>query len=159
MAKTDFPSEDELKKHEADLVFPSFDENTAIAVGMSLVEAGLSAKAPIVIDIRTSDRTLFHVALPGAAPDNDVWAQRKSNFVLRMHCSSMLGGVQFKQAGKTVGPELGMETAAYANHGGSFPIRVAGTGVVAAVTVSGLAQTEDHRMVVEALASVRARSR
>lgn len=158
MAATDFPSEDDLKRQEADLIFPSFDENTAIAVGMTLVEAGLSARAPIVIDIRTPDRTLFQVALPGAAPDNDVWARRKSAFVLRMHRSSMLGAVQFRQAGKTIGPELGMDPAQYANHGGSFPIRVAGTGVVAAVTVSGLPQTEDHRMVVEALASVRARA-
>ena len=42
----------------------------------------------------------------------------------------------------------------YAPHGGSFPILLQGTGCVGAVTVSGLPQRDDHRYVVEALASV-----
>ena len=36
-------------------------------------------------------------------------------------------------------------------HGGSFPIRVAGVGIVGAVTVSGLPQAQDHALVVEGL--------
>ena len=39
----------------------------------------------------------------------------------------------------------------YAAHGGSFPIRVAGVGIVGAVTVSGLPQAQDHALVVEGL--------
>ncbi|MCQ0987131.1 heme-degrading domain-containing protein [Jiella marina] len=154
MAQIEIPSQEELEAHEAELVFTAFDENTAIAVGMALVEAGRAIRAPIVIDIRTPNRTLFHAALPGAAPDNDSWVRRKSNFVLRMHCSSMLGGVRFKAKGKTVGPETGLDVTEYAAHGGSVPIRVAGAGVVGAATVSGLSQPEDHQMVVEALRAV-----
>ena len=44
--------------------------------------------------------------------------------------------------------ELAPETAAA---GGSFPVRVRGAGVVAAVTVSGLTSDEDHDFVVAAL--------
>ena len=39
----------------------------------------------------------------------------------------------------------------YAAHGGSFPINVAGAGIVGSVTISGLPQREDHNLVVEAL--------
>ena len=39
-------------------------------------------------------------------------------------------------------------------HGGGFPITLAGTGCIGAVTVSGLPQREDHSLVVEALAHV-----
>ncbi|MFW5807997.1 MAG: heme-binding protein, partial [Spirochaetota bacterium] len=39
----------------------------------------------------------------------------------------------------------------YAPHGGSFPILLRNTGIIGTVTVSGLAQEEDHDLVVEAL--------
>ena len=39
----------------------------------------------------------------------------------------------------------------YAPHGGSFPLIVAGAGVIGSVTVSGLPQRADHELVVEAL--------
>ena len=45
----------------------------------------------------------------------------------------------------------GLPDADYAAHGGCFPIHVAGTGIIGAVTVSGLTQREDHNLVVEAL--------
>lgn len=34
---------------------------------------------------------------------------------------------------------------------GSFPVRVRGAGVVAAVTVSGLSSDDDHQLVVDSI--------
>jgi uncharacterized protein (UPF0303 family) len=48
--------------------------------------------------------------------------------------------------------------ADFAAHGGSFPLRVAGAGVVGSVTVSGLAQRADHELVVEALCGLLGRN-
>ncbi len=41
--------------------------------------------------------------------------------------------------------------ADYIEDGGSFPLTVAGVGVVGSVTISGLTDREDHELAVEAL--------
>ena len=78
-----------LQRQEAILVFDRFDEETAWEIGSALVAVARAQRAPVVVDIRTSDRTLFHAALLGAKPANDSWAYRKSNLTLREHQSSM----------------------------------------------------------------------
>lgn len=142
---------DQLANQEDILVFDRFDEDTAWAIGSKLVGVAQAQGAPVTINIRTSDRTLFHVSLPGAKPANDSWARRKSNLVLREHESSMRFGLALKSKGKTLA-DHGIDFADFADHGGSFPIRVAGVGVIGAITVSGLASHEDHGMIVGVLA-------
>ena len=63
-----------LEAEAAKLVFPRFTEDTALRLGLTLVELAKAGRLPVVIDIRTADRTLFHAALPGSAPLNDLWA-------------------------------------------------------------------------------------
>jgi uncharacterized protein (UPF0303 family) len=142
---------DTIEKQEARLVFKAFDELAALDLGQRLVALALSQKAPVVIDIRTPDRTLFHAALPGASPDNDHWARRKSNVTLRFHKASLRVGETNRLRERGVTPDLGLDPLDYADHGGSFPVRVAGTGVVAAITVSGLKSQEDHDMIIAVL--------
>lgn len=140
-----------IEQQEERLVFERFDEMTALNLGQAMVENALAQKAPVVIDIRTSDRTLFHAALPGASPDNDHWARRKSNVTLRYHKSSLRVGETNRLKGRSLSQEIGIDPLDYADHGGSFPVRIAGTGVIGAITVSGLKSEEDHAMIIEAL--------
>jgi uncharacterized protein (UPF0303 family) len=140
-----------IEKQETSLVFKAFDELAALDLGQRLVALALSQRAPVVIDIRTPDRTLFHAALPGASPDNDHWARRKSNVTLRFHKASLRVGETNRLRDRGVTPDLGLDPLDYADHGGSFPVRVAGTGVVAAITVSGLKSQEDHDLIVAVL--------
>lgn len=134
----------------AGLSLPRFAEAQALRLGALLVEAGLAEALPIVIDIRTADRTLFHAALPGAAPLNDLWARRKSATALMFHKPSWLIGLRHAERSSGL-DRHGLDGAAYADHGGAVPVVVAGVGMVAVATVSGLAQEDDHAMVVAAL--------
>jgi len=140
-----------LRKQEALAQFQSFTEETAFDLGSVLFGLVRGKRLPVAVNIRTPDRALFHGAMPGATPDNDQWIRRKSNVVLRFHQSSLLYGQGLLEKGRAVGREWGLDPIDYAAHGGSFPIRLKKAGVVAAITVSGLPQLDDHRMVVEAL--------
>ncbi len=142
-----------LTKQEEDLRFPAFNEEISLALGLELTTAATDRSAPVVIDIRTPDRTLFHAALPGATTDNDHWARRKSNVVLRFHRSSRLVGETMRAKGATLGPDRGLDPMDFADHGGSFPIRLTSGFVVGAITVSGLTSAEDHDLIVSILES------
>ncbi len=143
-----------LKAEAAELVLPAFDEAAALDLGARLVALARAGALPVVIDIRTPDRTLFHAALPGSAPLNDLWARRKSATALVYQQSSLLVGLMLRAKGDTLA-QNGLDPADHADHGGAVPIRVAGTGVVAVATVSGLPSREDHALVVQALRAIR----
>jgi uncharacterized protein (UPF0303 family) len=140
-----------VRKQEAMALFAAFSEETAFDLGSAIYTIARSKRSPVVINIRTSERALFHAAMPGATPDNDQWVRRKSNVVLRFHQSSLLYGQSMAEKGRLIGPEWGLDPLDFAGHGGSFPIRVKKVGVIGAITVSGLPQLDDHRMIVEAL--------
>ncbi|OSP56766.1 heme-degrading domain-containing protein [Pseudoruegeria sp. SK021] len=151
---TQTPSGDLLARliaQETQLRFPDFTEADAWQIGVALTSAAQAASAPVVINIRTPDRVLFHAALPGASPDNDHWARRKSNTVLRLHKSSMQVGESLRRKGGSLGPERGIDPMDFADHGGSFPIRLTGGLMVGAITVSGLTSAEDHDLIVTTL--------
>jgi uncharacterized protein (UPF0303 family) len=140
----------ELEAEFARLELDSFDEATALRLGQILVELASIGKLPVVVNIRTADRTLFHAALPGSAPLNDLWARRKSNVALMFQLPSLLVGQQHKAKDETLARH-GLRAEDYADNGGAVPIKVRGAGVVAVATVSGLPQVEDHKLVVRAI--------
>ena len=142
-----------LEAEAARLVFPRFTEDTALRLGLVLVELARSEKLPVVIDIRTPNRTLFHASLPGSAPLNALWALRKSNTALRFQEASLLVGTRHRAKGESL-EKHGLDRSAYADHGGAVPIRVKGAGVVAVATVSGLPQVEDHRLAVRGITTM-----
>jgi uncharacterized protein (UPF0303 family) len=145
------PSVEELEAQERRLVLRQFTFDDAWALGTLLVELARERQAPVAIDIRRAGQQLFHAALAGSTPDNDAWIDRKRRVVERYGSSSYLVGTRFRAKGTTFEESSRLDPDTYAAHGGSFPITVEGAGVIGAVTVSGLPQLQDHRLVVEAL--------
>jgi uncharacterized protein (UPF0303 family) len=94
------------------------------------------------------------MALDGTTPDNVEWVRRKSNVVAQFHRSSYAVRLKLLKGNETLLEKQGLPVIDYAEHGGSFPLRVAGAGVVGSVTVSGLDGRDDHGMAVEALCAL-----
>ena len=140
-----------IAKQEERLKFQTFDEESAWRLGCRLRDMALARSAPLVIDIRRFGHPLFFFALAGSTPDNADWAKRKSNVVARFHRSSYGLGLELQQKNTTLVERYGLVLTEFAAHGGSFPIALAGSGVIGSVAVSGLPQRADHEFVVEAL--------
>lgn len=140
-----------LQEQERLLVLPRFTYEDAWLLGSLLVELALDRSAPVAIDIRRGPQQLFHAALPGSTADNDAWIDRKRRVVERYAESSYLVGTRCRAKGTTFEDSARLDPDRFAAHGGSFPIAVEGAGVIGTVTVSGLPQSEDHALVVEAL--------
>ena len=136
---------------ETELVLPRLDMQVAWELGSRLREMAIERGLPVVIDVRRFGQPLFYTALEGTTPDNVDWVRRKSNLVARFHCSSYAISLKLKAAAQTLQEKYGLPDAEYAAHGGSFPLAVAGAGVIGSLTVSGLPQRADHELAVEAL--------
>ena len=135
---------------ERELEFDRFDEQMAWELGSRLRALAEERGLALVIDVRRFGQPLFYTALKGTTPDNVEWVRRKSNVVARFHRSSYGVGLYMKNKNDSL-EARGLPISEYASHGGSFPIKVRGAGIIGSVTVSGLPQRADHELVVEVL--------
>ena len=141
----------DLLREEDDLQFDNFNEDTAWLLGSQLVKAAMDKELPITIDITHGKRQLFHASRPGASADNDEWIKRKVRVVTRFGHSSYYMNQYLKDLGKSIEEKFLLPERDYGAHGGSFPIIIKGSGVIGAITVSGLTQEEDHQLVVKVI--------
>ena len=141
----------ELAAQEDELQLDRFDNDDAWRLGVALVDEARRRQLSVVVDISRAGQQLFHAALPGTSADNDAWVVRKARVVTRFGHSSLYLGQLCRDAGTTLAEKFDLPVAEYAAHGGAFPLTVRGVGPVGVVTVSGLPQVRDHRLVVAVL--------
>ncbi|MCJ1284820.1 hypothetical protein MMC26_004157 [Xylographa opegraphella] len=140
------------------LIFRSFTSDTAFVLGMRIRDRLLATAAkPAVVNVSFAnpDQLLFHAcSKPGTNHENDTWVARKRRTVLRWNCSSYLMHKKFEGNEQLFADTyaLGPQAGEYAIHGGGVPVRVEGSeAIVAVVVVSGLAQEDDHMVIIEAM--------
>src|SRR5512138_104627 len=96
--------EQELRRVEAEereLVLDSFDNEDALDLGLALVEKARAGKLPIAVDVERCGQRLFHAAMPGSAPDNAHWIERKKRLVNRTYRSSYSTGLRLRVEQRT----------------------------------------------------------
>jgi uncharacterized protein (UPF0303 family) len=142
-----------LLLEEQNLQFSAFNEDTAWQIGSWLVDHARKNNLPITIDIQRGEHQLFHASRPGTSADNDEWVKRKVRLVNRFGHSSFYIGQLLKSERKSIEEKFLLPESEFAPHGGCFPIILKGTGMVGTLTVSGLAQADDHQVAVQAIES------
>jgi endoglucanase len=140
-----------LLNEEQQLQFDRFDRDTAQALGAHVARRAQRENKTVTIQIEHDGVVLFRQAMPGASPDHADWIRRKNNLVGRTGHSSFYTHNEVRQNGGDHDALPGLDMRDYAAHGGAFPVRVRGQGVVGTATVSGLPGPDDHALVVAAL--------
>lgn len=140
-----------LLQEEQKLQFKRFNEEAAWQIGSQLVELATDEGLSVTIDITRGDHQLFHASMKGTSVDNDEWIKRKVRLVYRFGHSSFYMGQLLKSKGKSIKETYLLDESDYAPHGGCFPVIVKDTGMVGTITVSGLPQEEDHKLVVRVI--------
>ncbi|ORX93751.1 hypothetical protein K493DRAFT_315854 [Basidiobolus meristosporus CBS 931.73] len=141
-----------LLTQEAELQFEKFTNEDALQLGLLILSKARALNGkPVTIDISRNNQRLFHFAMDGTCPDNGEWIQRKTRTVLRFGHSSYYVGQYIGSQGKSIEEKYMVSEKEYAAHGGAFPLTIKNVGIVGAIAVSGLAQQDDHQLVVDSI--------
>lgn len=140
-----------MQREEEELRFETFDSDTALKLGLALIEEAQSLGKSVTVDITRQGHRLFLHAMNGTSPENEDWIRRKNNTVGRFVQSSWRTALQMRAAGKTLAGDYGLSDNEFVLAGGAFPLMVAGEGLVGTITVSGLPDQEDHDLVTSVI--------
>jgi uncharacterized protein (UPF0303 family) len=150
-ATGDWPTIDQLRANERDLVLDRADLGVLHELGRQMSKAAAERELPIVIQIRSGGRLVYVAALPGSTASNDQWAERKARVAEHFEQSSLLVRLLHEVDGEDVNSRHALSPELFQASGGAFPLRARGAGVIGSVVVSGLPQVDDHAFVVEQL--------
>lgn len=132
------------------LDFTSFSYAEAWNLGTSMVATASARNLPIAIAINFGEQRVFHAALAGSSATNDDWLARKFRVVAKHNCSSWALACLQRAESTDYFTAGGYDRRELALAGGAVPLRVRGA-LIGAAGVSGLAEADDHRFVMDAL--------
>jgi uncharacterized protein (UPF0303 family) len=139
------------------LMLASLTQAEALEIGEIAVTLGRARKAPIAIEVKMGQWSVFHASLPGSTPENDSWIARKARVVLATGNSTMYERVLAEEQGIDWYAVKGLPEETHAIHGGGLPLNVKGMGCVGILLISGLPQVQDHLLGVDVLTEFLAR--
>jgi len=143
-----------LIQQELDLELNQFNQDVAWQLGTTIKQLAEEKGASISIEIYGFGQTLFQFCMLGSSADQLDWIRRKRNSVLYYGRSTYYLSLYNEGKQRVFETQPHIDPNEYCAHGGSFPIRIKGSGLVGAVTASGLASVEDHDLVTQALHKV-----
>lgn len=148
-----------IARQEQDLVLDRFSRADALALGLIIIENAKRHTDPVAVEMTVNGLVVFRHFTDGAVVDSEFWLDRKRQSVNLMSMSSLRFNYWLAMNGLSL-LERQLDCNAYAVCGGGFPIRLAGTGVIGSICVSGLPNDlDDHQLIVDSLGDYQKRQR
>jgi Uncharacterized conserved protein len=128
-----------------------FSNEIALDMGLKVIEEARSSGKKVAVSVDRLNHNVFKFFSEGLPADKHDWLRRKANVAIRFEESSLAVKTDLERGGMSLKNTFGLESNDYIAKGGSIPIKVNNSGLVAVITVSGLSDVEDHNLIVTAL--------
>lgn len=136
-----------IRKIELD----SFSNNTALKMGMAIIELAKSREQHIAVEICRLNHTVFLYIDDSLPADKHNWLRRKANVAKLFEISSLAVKKDLKEGNMTLDKTFALDEKDFLAKGGAIPVYVKNAGMIAVITVSGLHDEEDHKIIIDAL--------
>lgn len=136
-----------LKKIKLD----SFCNRTGMKMGLSIVALAKERSQNIAVQIERLNHIIFLYVDNDLPRDKHNWLKRKANVAKHFEESSLSVKNDLINGNMTLEKTFALDDKEYLAKGGSIPIFVKNTGMIAIITVSGLHDEEDHKIIIDAL--------
>lgn len=136
-----------LKKIELD----SFSNQLALEMGLKIIHLAKSRHQHIAVEICRLNHTVFIYVDDHLTIDKHNFLRRKANVAKQFEESSLRVKRDLINGNMTLEKTFGLDGKDFLANGGSIPIFVKNAGMIATITVSGLHDEEDHKIIIDAL--------
>lgn len=139
--------QDILKKIELD----SFNNQTGLKMGLAILNLAKERHQNIAVKVERLNHTIFLFVDDNLPADKHLWLRRKSNVAKHFEESSLSVKNDLVNGNMTLEKTFALDITKFLAKGGSIPVFVKSAGMVAIITVSGLHDEEDHKIIIDAL--------
>ena len=136
-----------LKKIELD----SFNNRIGLDMGLAIVSLAKERNQNVAVKVERLNHTIFLFVDDNLPADKHLWLKRKANVTKHFEDSSLSVKNDLTNGNMTLEITFALDQKEYLAKGGSIPIFVKNAGMIAIITVSGLHDEEDHKIIIEAL--------
>ena len=136
---------------ERQLVVESFSNRMAKDMGLKIIELAHQKNLTIGVEVCRLNHTVFLYLDNGLPADKHNWIRRKANVSKHFEESSLAVKEDLAKGSMSLDETFALDVSQYIARGGSMPIMVKETGLVGVITVSGLSDVDDHKIIVDAL--------
>lgn len=144
----------ENKEVKKKIELDSFSNRTALEMGLKIIDLANSRNQYIAIEICRLNQAVFIYVDDNLPVDKHNWLRRKANVAKQFEESSLSVKNDLKKGNMTLEKTFGLDGKDFIAKGGSIPIFVKNVGMVATITVSGLHDEEDHKIIIDALKGI-----
>ncbi len=130
---------------------PAFGNDDAVDLGLVAVETIRARDVNLAVRIELNGDIVFQAKLKRTGPGNDPWFAGKAAIVHAYDKPSLQVKREHEEAGTPFEERTDVDHEVMKAHGGSIPIRVAGS-IVGTITMSGEPDVVDHDVVSAAVA-------
>ncbi len=141
------PENEVVKKIELD----SFSNKIGMEMALKIVDLAKSRNQHIAVEVCRLNHTVFSYVDDMLPTNSNNWLRRKANVAKQFEESSLSLKIKMQDGNKSLASTFGLNEKDFVAKGGAIPIFVKHAGMIATITVSGLSDEEDHKIIIDAL--------